>query len=158
MTSGSSPLKSNRSLAQINVARLRFPEGDDRVAEFFANLGRINTIAEKSDGFVWRLIEEGGDNATGIKLSADPNLIVNMSIWRDIEALRAFVYRTEHAGIMAKRRAWFEPLHEAHQALWWVDKGSRPSVEQGMARLGLLRRHGPSASAFNFQTASQFSD
>ncbi len=156
MTLGTRPAPDKRSLAQINVARLRFPEGDPRVAGFFDNLDRINAIADASDGFVWRLQEEDGGNATGIQVTPDPMLIVNMSVWRDIEALRAFVYRTDHAKIVAQRRDWFEPLGEAHQALWLVDEGTLPRVEQGMSRLAFLRKHGPSEKAFDFQTASQF--
>lgn len=146
-----------RHLAQINVARLLHPEGDSRVAEFFANLDRINALAEASDGFVWRLRDEESGNATGIVASPDPALIINMSVWRDLDALRAFVYRTDHAGIMAKRREWFEKPKEAHLALWWTE-GTMPRPEQGLARLAYLRRHGPSEKAFDFASARQFCD
>ena len=35
-------------LAEINVARLRYPLDDPRVAEFVANLDRVNALAEAS--------------------------------------------------------------------------------------------------------------
>jgi hypothetical protein len=47
-------------LAQINIARLRHPEGDPRVADFFANLDRVNAAAERMPGFVWRLNADPG--------------------------------------------------------------------------------------------------
>ena len=146
----------DRRLAQINVARLLHPEGDERVAEFFANLDRINALAEASDGFVWRLVDEESGNATGIAVSPDPQLIVNMSLWRDLDALKAFAYRSDHAGIMAKRREWFSPPEEAHLALWWHEGEDVPRVEEGMARLNYLRKHGPTGKAFTFATAGQF--
>lgn len=157
MTSGTGPTDTIRSLAQINVARLRVPEGDPIVADFFANLDRINALAESSDGFIWRLKDEAG-NATGIQATPDPLLIINMSVWRDIEALRHFVYRSAHSGIMRRRTEWFEPLGTAHQALWWVEAEQMPTESEGMARLALLREHGPTREAFTFATAGQFND
>ena len=138
-------------LAQINVARLLHPEGDERVAEFFANLDRINALAEQSGGFVWRLKEEAGGNATGIAISPDPNLIVNMSVWRDADALFDFVYRSAHTPIMAKRRSWFDRSAMAYQALWWIEDGRIPTIEEGLSKLWLIDRFGPSPQAFTFK-------
>ena len=139
-------------LAQINVARLLHPEGDPRVAEFFDNLDRINALAEESDGFVWRLKEEGGGNATGIQVTPDPRLIVNMSVWRDADALFAFTYGSAHTPIMAKRRQWFERASGSYQALWWIETGHVPPVDEGLAKLWLLDRFGPGPQAFGFKT------
>lgn len=141
-------------LAQINVARLLRPEGDPQVQEFFDELDRINSLADGSDGFIWRLKEEDGGNATGLSFSPDPNLIVNMSVWRDADALFAFTYRSAHTPVMAKRRQWFERASETYQALWWIEAGRRPTVEEGLAKLWLIDRYGPSAQAFGFK--SQF--
>ena len=81
------------NLAQLNVARLKYPFEDPRVADFAENLDRINALADRSDGFVWRLQDEGG-NAIDIPADADPMIIVNMSVWRDAESLERF--RVEH--------------------------------------------------------------
>ena len=143
-------------LAQMNVARLLHPEGDERVAGFFENLDRINALAEGSDGFIWRLTDEDGGDATGIRVSPDPLLIVNMSVWRDVETLKAFAYRSGHAQIMAQRRDWFEPSDQPMLALWWVSENAMPRPEHGMARLNFLRRKGPSEKAFTFATAAQY--
>nr|MBA3896833.1 DUF3291 domain-containing protein [Sphingomonadaceae bacterium] len=120
--------------AQINVGRLVAPEGDPAVADFFADLDRINALAETMPGFVWRLQGEGG-NATGIQPTPDPQFIVNMSVWADADALFAFVYRSAHTPVMARRREWFGRFDGAHQALWWIEAGTVPSVEDGLARL-----------------------
>ena len=51
-------------LAQINIAKMLAPIDHPLMADFVANLDAINSIAEKSPGFVWRL--KGDDNnATG---------------------------------------------------------------------------------------------
>jgi len=46
------------------------------MAEFAANLERINAVADHSPGFVWRLQTEEGD-ATSIRPFEDENLLVN---------------------------------------------------------------------------------
>ena len=48
---------------QLNIARLAAPVDSPQLAEFVANLERINTLAEASPGFVWRLQTEDGDAA-----------------------------------------------------------------------------------------------
>jgi hypothetical protein len=137
-------------LAEINVARLRFPLDDPRVADFVANLDRVNALAEASDGFVWRLKDEGG-NATQIAAYDDPLIIVNMSVWASPEALYEFSYKTLHRGFVQRRKEWFELFGAAYLALWWIEDGSFPDVAEGRRRLAHLQRFGPSPYAFNFR-------
>lgn len=137
-------------IAQINIGKLLAPESDPRVRPFFEALDRINAIADAFDGFVWRLQSESG-NATDISVAPDPLLIVNMSVWRDAESLFAFVYRSGHTPEMARRREYFHRSPGAYQALWWVPAGHRPSIEEGLSRLWMLDRYGPSPQAFTFK-------
>jgi hypothetical protein len=137
-------------LAQINIGRLRAPIDSPEVAEFVANLDRINALAEAQPGFVWRLTG-GGNNATDLAIGGDPLLIPNMSLWTSLEALAAFVYRSGHVEIMRRRREWFERL-ELSTAIWWVPAGHTPSLAEGLERLELLRRLGPTTEAFSFRT------
>jgi hypothetical protein len=120
------------------------------LAEFMAALDGVNTLAEASPGFVWRLKSDSG-NATDIKASDDPRFIVNMSVWSSVEALFAFVYRSAHTKVMTRRREWFERPEAAYQVLWWVPAGTTPSVDEALARLEHLRAHGPTAHAFTFK-------
>jgi hypothetical protein len=134
-------------LAQINVARLRAPLESPQLADFVGALDRINAVADGSPGFVWRLQDEAG-NATALSpLGAE--FIVNLSVWRDAQSLREFVYRSDHVGVMQRRREWFDKM-EIYMALWWVPRGHRPPAEEGIERLDLLRSRGPSAAAFTF--------
>ena len=137
-------------LAQINIGRLVAPAADPQVAGFFAELDRVNALAEACPGFVWRLTGEGND-ATDLQPTPDPLTIVNMSVWRDAEALFAFVYRSAHTPVMAQRKNWFERYDGAYQALWWIAAGTVPSIEEGLSRLWMLDRFGPSAHAFTFK-------
>ena len=137
-------------LAQMNIARLSAPLDDPRLADFVGALERVNALADASPGFVWRLQSESG-NATDVRAYPDERIIVNMSVWESVDALRAYVYRGDHAGVLRRRREWFEPFEGPFQVLWWVAAGHTPTPAQGKARLEHLAAHGPTAHAFTFK-------
>ena len=136
-------------LAQINVGKLKAPIDAPETADFKNNLDRVNTLAEASPGFVWRLTGEGND-ATDLVAFDDPLIITNMSVWESPAALGAFVYRSGHVEIMRRRAEWFEPM-DVFMALWWVPAGHEPTVAEAVGRLALLRRKGPGPHAFTFR-------
>ena len=141
---------SRYQLAQINVAELKAPLDSPQLKDFVDNLDRINALAEGSPGFVWRLTGEGND-ATELRPMGE-KIIVNYSIWRDVETLKSFVYSTAHVEILKRKREWFERM-KLNYVLWWVPAGHVPTVEQAVAKLEHLRKHGPSADAFHFGEA-----
>ena len=138
-------------LAQVNVGRMLAPKGDPAVQGFFDALDRINAAAEAHPGFVWRMVDDDGADATDIHPTIDPLLLINMSVWRDAESLFDYVYRSDHTPVMAQRKHWFERFDGAYQALWWVPAGHRPSVEEALAKLWHLDRFGPTPQAFTFK-------
>jgi Domain of unknown function (DUF3291) len=135
-------------LAQLNIAHLKAPLESPLLADFVANLDRINKLADASDGFRWRLMTDEG-NATSLRPFGD-NVIVNMSVWRDLDALRRFVYRSMHAEFLNRRQEWFTHAPQAYVVLWWVPTGHRPTISEAAGRLERLRQLGPSPLAFNF--------
>lgn len=137
-------------LAQLNIAAMKAPLESPVMADFVANLGRINALAEQSPGFVWRLTTEG--DATAIRPLGESTL-VNMSVWKDAESLFAYVYQSEHLEIMRRRKEWFEHIKDASMVLWWVPAGRRPSEAEAAERLEGLRRNGPAPEAFTFKKA-----
>ncbi|WP_340376237.1 DUF3291 domain-containing protein [Streptomyces sp. SS7] len=139
-------------LAQVNVARLRFPLDSAELKDFVDALDPVNADADAADGFVWRLQSQEGD-ATGIEVFGDAWLIVNMSVWQDMDALTAYMYQGRHREMLARRREWFERVREAMATLWWVPAGHRPTVAEAEARLLHLRTHGPTPYAFTLRTA-----
>jgi hypothetical protein len=64
---------SRYELAQLNIAVMKEPLESARMADFVANLDRINAVAEASAGFVWRLQTEQGD-ATGMRPMGEDTL------------------------------------------------------------------------------------
>ncbi|MGN6151956.1 MAG: DUF3291 domain-containing protein [Lysobacteraceae bacterium] len=140
---------SRYALAQLNIAVMLEPYDSPRMRDFVDNLDRINGLADASDGFLWRLQTDEG-NASALRPMGEETLI-NVSVWRDVEALSGFVHRSAHVEIMRRRREWFERMAEAHMVLWWVPRDHRPSVEEALERLAHLRRHGATAEAFDFR-------
>lgn len=140
----------NVHLAQLNIGRTVGPKGDPRMAGFYGDLDRINALADGWPGFVWRLVDDGGADATSLRPFGD-DLIVNLSVWHDLESLRDFTFRSGHLDVLRRRREWFVPLGEAHTVIWWVPAGHIPTVGEAGERLDLLRRNGPSSEAFTFR-------
>ena len=138
-------------IAQMNVGRTVDDVDSDTLSEFVANLDRINALAEGHPGFVWRL-KSGSGNATDIAIADDPRFIPNMSVWESVEALFDYVYKSDHRAIMVRRREWFERPTHAFQVLWWVPAGHAPTVQEGLAKLAVLDRLGPTPSAFTFKS------
>ena len=138
-------------LAQLNVGRLRAPLESPIIDDFRNNLGPVNALAEVSPGYVWRLQDEDG-NATGIKVFDDDLEIINLTVWESIEALADFTYRSGHVEFLRRRRDFFEAPTQPILCLWWIPEGTIPTVEDAVARLEHLRRHGPTPMAFTFRT------
>lgn len=140
----------NYHLAQINIARMLAPIDDPIMAEFVAQLAPVNALADASPGFVWRLQTESGD-ATSIQVYDDNMTIINLTVWESVEALREFVYKGAHHGVLRDRKRWFEKFAGPYYALWWVPAGHTPSPEEAKTRLEHFRQHGDSEYAFSFQ-------
>jgi GNAT superfamily N-acetyltransferase len=143
----------HRELAQFNISTLREPLDHPASAGFADGIAAMNSLGESSDGFVWRLQTDDGD-ATALRVFPDPMTIVNLTVWRDPAALKAFAYRTEHGDFVKRRDHWFTPRERGHAgasvALWWVPTGERPSLDEAKARLAMLQAWGPSPWAFTF--------
>jgi Domain of unknown function (DUF3291) len=139
----------NFHLAQINIGRLVAPFDDPKIAGFVAQLDPINAIADAARGFVWRLQSPAG-NATELPYNDDPFVIVNMSVWESLEALRDYVYSSKHIDAFRDRAKWFEKMDKPHYCLWWIPAGHTPTVPEGRERLEHYQQHGPTPYSFWF--------
>jgi len=139
-------------LAQLNIATLIAPLDSPVLADFVAELDRINGIAEQSPGFIWRLQSDSG-SAIDLEHDFGSDVIVNASVWETVEHLHAYVYRSAHAAIMSRRKEWFSMMKESYSVLWWVPRGHRPTSTEARIKLNLLREKGPTADAFTFKKA-----
>ena len=135
-------------IAQINIGTMVAATDDPAVAEFMDNLERINAIADSAPGFVWRLQTEAG-NATEIQISPNPLTLVNMSVWDSVDALKEYVYRSDHIDFFRRRAEWFEP-DAKRVALWHVAAGTIPQLDEAVRRVAFLERNGATPYAFGF--------
>jgi hypothetical protein len=136
-------------LAQINVALMKAPLDDPIMAEFAAALNEVNAIADQSPGFVWRLQSESG-NATDIHVYSDPKILINISVWQNVESLKKYVYKSLHGEFFVRRRQWFQRYEGEHFAMWWIPNDHLPTPEEGKAKLDYLTLYGDSPEAFTF--------
>ena len=136
-------------IAQLNIGRFRFPTDDPRMRAFMNNLDRVNAVAERTQGFVWRLKDES-NNATAIRPATDPSMAVNLSVWESAEALERFVWATVHKRFYDRKNEWFEWAETAHFVMWPVEKGHLPDLDEALVRLEHMRKHGDSDFAFGW--------
>ncbi|PRX97037.1 DUF3291 domain-containing protein [Allonocardiopsis opalescens] len=137
-------------LAQLNLVELRAPLESPEYAGFVALLDPINTLADRSPGFVWRLRAEDGADATSLR-PFGPDVLVNLTVWETREALWDFTYRSGHLDALRRRREWFSPMARPSQVMWWTPAGTLPTVAEAARRLALLTEHGPGPDAFTFK-------
>lgn len=144
-------------LAQLNIGRMLAPLDSEVMKDFVSNLDDINALAENSPGFVWRYTSEG-NNATSTRIFEDDYLIVNMSVWSDMDALFDYVYKSAHVEIFKRKKEWFQKLDAMHMVMWYVPAGKIPTVQEAVERLVYLREHEATPYAFTFKKAFQVSE
>lgn len=137
-------------IAQVNIGRVRGGRDDPRMADFYNNLARVNALAERMPGFVWRLQDETGESAMALHWPGDPTMNVNMTVWESPEALGDFVFNTVHRNIYARKPEFFEHEDLPTVALWWIPAGHIPTLDEAKARLDHYIAHGPSEMAFGW--------
>lgn len=133
--------KSDRHLAQFNIARIRYPLDDPRMTEFVENVERVHRLG--------RLQDESG-HAMNIRVYDDPTILPNLTVWENVEALERFVWQTLHRRFYARREEWFEPI-KTTLVFWWIPVGHRPEMSEGVARLDHLIANGPSDYVFSWK-------
>lgn len=136
-------------LVQLNVAKMNADIEDPIMASFVQRIDEINSLAENSKGFIWRFQDDQGD-ATYLRPFEDPRILFNMSVWEEIEDLMNYVYTSKHLELLKSKNEWFTKLGEAHLALWWIEKGRLPSVEEALNKLDFIKKNGPSQEVFTF--------
>jgi len=141
----------NYHLAQINIAQMKAPLTDASMQGFVDGLDPIHALADNAEGFVWRLQGDDGD-ATSIRAFDSDTILINLTVWTSVEALKMYVYQTEHVEYVRRRQEWFEQIHSHAFAMWWVPAGHIPTVEEAKERLEYLEAHGESDYAFTFRT------
>lgn len=147
-------------IAQMNMGYLLHPLGDPRVAGFENNTDRVNAVADRSKGFIWRLqgaAEDLPENDTGALFGRPDVALATLSTWESFEDLEHFVHKTIHGKFLDRRMEWFEHVDERSYVIWPIEPGHIPNLTEGKSRLLELRTKGPSLSAYDFATGKRLS-
>ncbi|MDO5980702.1 DUF3291 domain-containing protein [Flavivirga spongiicola] len=137
-------------LAQVNIAKRLAPMDDPIMQDFVNNLDRINALADESKGFVWRLKDE--DKDLGAQVFQDDTLLINMSVWKNLETLFNYTYKSGHIEVFKRKKEWFSKMKMMHMAFWYIPKGYEPTFQDAKNRLDYLNRHGDTPYAFSFKS------
>jgi Domain of unknown function (DUF3291) len=138
-------------LAQINIARLKGANINDPIVKEFAdNIAVVNELAEQSEGFVWRL-KDDTNNATNLNPYNDEQIIINVSVWEDIDSLATFTYKFLHSEFLKRRKEWFQNFGKAYFAMWWIPTGQFPTIEEAIKKLDYFQQNGATPLVFDFK-------
>ena len=134
-------------LAELNIGKFKYPTSDARMAGFMDNLDRVNALAERSPGFVWRL---KGDNNNATDFRVGDDYAVNLSVWTDAKSLENYVFKTVHAQFYKRNAEWFGVMEKPHMVFWPVAEGHQPSLSEAMDRLENYQKNGATEAAFGW--------
>ncbi|NJR13390.1 MAG: DUF3291 domain-containing protein [Phyllobacteriaceae bacterium] len=136
-------------LAQLNISVWKIDDQSEAARPFVDNVARMNALAERSPGFVWRLLDEGRD-AKGHNAIGGPETLMTLSVWQSAAHLEAFAFNTVHRRIYERKAEWFAQLQSHHLVMWHVPDGHRPTVAEARQRLDHLNAYGSTDFAFDW--------
>ena len=137
-------------LAELNISKWKIPATSQAARGFVDYVAQVNSVAERSKGFVWRLLDEERDNNGRNAICADHDTVMTLSVWETPEDLEKFVWKTVHKRIYDGKDQWFEALESHHMVLWWVEDGDVPNLQEAKARLDHLDAYGDTDFAFGW--------
>lgn len=136
-------------LAQVNIAKKLAPLDDPIMQDFINNVAKMNAIADSSEGFIWRMKDE--DKDLGAHVFQDDSLVINISVWEDLDTLFSYTYKSGHIEVFKRKKEWFSKMKMLHMAFWYVPQGYEPTFQDAKKRLDYLNAHGDSPYAFTFK-------
>ena len=137
-------------LNQVNIAKRLAPMDDPIMRDFINNVDKMNALADNTNGFIWRLKDEDKDEA--VNVFQDESLIINMSVWTDLESLFAYTYQSGHIEVFKRKKEWFSKMKMMHMAFWYSPEGLEPTFQDAKNRLDYLNTHGETPYAFSFKS------
>lgn len=137
-------------LAELNISRWKPDISEEIASGFIKNVGRVNSLARRSPGFVWRLEDEARDEFGRNTVCPDQFTEMTLSVWETPEHLEHFVWNTVHKKFFNRRADWFGALNSHHLVMWWVEEGHCPTLQEAKARLDHLDENGDSDFAFGW--------
>jgi len=139
-------------LAQFNIARIRYPLNDPRMKDFVFNIDMVHRVADRIGGLIHRVKAEGEKDSTSTVVFNDPTIVPNLTVWKDADSLKKFVFETMHRKFFDNRNKWFiDNLNLPKNVMWYVEEGTTPTMQDGEERLVHLMKSGNSEYAFDWR-------
>lgn len=139
------------AIAEFNWGRLLHDWTDKRVQPFVEGLERVNRLAERSPGFIWRMPDDEMETSQLGPPLSDHRVASTLSVWRSSEDLQKFVFNSLHGSFLKRGSEWFEVTDAPRYVLWPVDPAHRPGMEEGLNKIRHLEQHGASPECFDFR-------
>lgn len=137
-------------LAELNISKWKVDPQSPEGSGFTDNVARINKLAEGTDGFQWRLLDEERDEFGRNAICDGSSTVMTLSTWESAEHLEHFVWNTVHKQIYNGKSQWFDHMESHSFVMWWIEEGHRPSLEEAKERLDFLDANGDSDRAFGW--------
>ncbi len=144
-------------LAEFNFGTLKYDWEDKRVSDFRNNLERVNRLASRADGYIWRMPDaemDAAQNEAG-GVFGNARTASTLSVWRDVDSLSNFVWKTIHKQFYDRKGEWYDPEGNGNFVMWWIPEGHKPTVAEGMERFNHMKLHGESDFAFGWSHTRQ---
>lgn len=144
----------NSHLAELNLGVLRHDWDDPRIADFANGIAPVMALAERAEGFVWRLSDEDMEKEQrdpNGALGGNPRVASTLSVWNNVPSLEDFVWNTVHRTFYERRAEWYDLSKQGVRfVMWWVPVGHIPTIKEGMQRLRHFEEHGSDEFAFDW--------
>jgi Domain of unknown function (DUF3291) len=144
-------------LAFLTFGLMRAPTGDPAVRGFEIRIAATYERAAESHGFLGSFAEESGSGGLAVRPErwAAPayaaRSAITMTLWTDLESVRAFAFGPSHSGVLRRGHAWREHGDWPRHVAWWVADDEVPTPAEACRRYDLLDELGPAPDAFTFE-------
>jgi len=148
-------------IAFFTYGVLNGPVGHPVVQGFVDRIASVYAAAEGSLGFFarsernvqtwehsWGPVIAPKCTPEGVSLN---ELAMALSLWRDMESVAAFAYRSAHGEALSHRTDWFRKGSWPVYVAWWVDENHTPNWTEAADRLDDLHVNGSTPGAFTLK-------
>jgi hypothetical protein len=141
-------------IAQVNIGQIKAPLEDQVMSGFVARLDEFNALADSSPGFVWRLQSPAG-NATYLRPYENDRILLNMSVWETIDALKDYVTAPLTRSFCANGTIGLKNSRACTPLCGGFRSDTFRVLTRRRKRLAHLDKHGSTQFAFTFKPIFQ---
>jgi hypothetical protein len=132
-------------LVHANLAQLQTPLDNPVMVRLTKRQDEIDSLAERMPGFVSQPeLSDAGK-------VYNSEMLLNVSIWEEVELLERFVNNPKHAALLARPEEWLVDDEYPPYVLFWAPAEVKLTEREIKERFELLDQNGPSTVAFTIE-------